>query len=91
MLGRVEVDDFLLGVFEGEDGGVGWEDGEVGVEFLMLMLGMICRLRIADLRRGSGVPLLLRRWLRRRGGHHVWIMVVSCVFRDRGGLYLLEP
>ena len=34
VLGGVEVDDFLLGVFEGEDDGVGWEDGEVGVEFL---------------------------------------------------------
>lgn len=34
MLCGVEVDDFLRGMLEGEDDGVGWEDGEVGVEFL---------------------------------------------------------
>jgi hypothetical protein len=30
----VEVDYFLGGFLEGEDDGVGWEGGEVGVEFL---------------------------------------------------------
>lgn len=34
----VEVDDFLGVVFEGEDDGVGREGGEVGVEFLALLL-----------------------------------------------------
>lgn len=31
---RVEVDNFLVGVLEGEDDRVGGEDGKVGVEFL---------------------------------------------------------
>jgi hypothetical protein len=31
---RVEVNDFLVGVLEGKDDGVGWESGEVGVELL---------------------------------------------------------
>lgn len=31
---RVEVDDVLVGVLEGKDDGVGWEGGELGVEFL---------------------------------------------------------
>jgi len=30
----VEVDYFLGGFLEGEDDGVGWEGGEVGVQFL---------------------------------------------------------
>jgi hypothetical protein len=30
----VEVDYFLRGLFEGENDGIGREDGEVGVEFL---------------------------------------------------------
>ena len=34
-LGGVEVDDFLGGLFEGEDDWVGWEDSEVGMEFLV--------------------------------------------------------
>ena len=33
-MGGVEVDYFLRSLFEGEDYGVGREDGEVGVEFL---------------------------------------------------------
>lgn len=35
-LGGVEVDYFLGGFLEGEDDGVGWEGGEVGVEFLIV-------------------------------------------------------
>jgi hypothetical protein len=31
---RVEVDDFLVGVLEGENDGVGWECCEGGMEFL---------------------------------------------------------
>ncbi len=34
-MGGVEVDHFLRGTFEGEDDRVSWEDGEVGVEFLL--------------------------------------------------------
>jgi len=35
----VEVDDFGVGVFEGEDDGIGGEGGEGGVEFLWWVLG----------------------------------------------------
>ena len=41
-LGRVEVDYFLRGVFEGEDDGVSWEDGEFGVEFLVEVVSKVC-------------------------------------------------
>jgi hypothetical protein len=34
---RVEVDNFLVGVLEGKDDGVGWEGGEIGVELLQMV------------------------------------------------------
>jgi hypothetical protein len=37
----VEVDYFLAGAFEGEDDGVGGEDGEFGMEFLG-RVSMLC-------------------------------------------------
>lgn len=48
-LRRVEVDDFLAGLFEGQDHRVGWEDGEFGVEFLFgswLVSGRIGRVAV---------------------------------------------
>jgi hypothetical protein len=66
---RVKVDDFLVGVLEREDDGIGWEGGEGRMQFLQWVLELVgslshcawrgaldaCKLWHVYLRRGSAV------------------------------------
>lgn len=73
ILGGVEVDGLLRNALEGEDYGIGWEDCEVGVEFLhsplagspshkYFLLGF-------ELRRGNATHQQSRQYSQQRAGH----------------------